>query len=44
MLRIDFFKKEEDDVTRGRSLARAKSFARAGSLGWDMEAVVLPVG
>lgn len=34
--RRDFLRKEEDDVTRGRSEARAKSCEREGSFGWVM--------
>lgn len=34
--RSDFLRKEEEDVTRGRSAARAKSGEREGSLGWVM--------
>lgn len=32
-LRSDFLRKDEEVPTRGRSLARAKSFEREGSLG-----------
>jgi hypothetical protein len=40
--RKDFFRKEEEDVTRGLSVARAKSLESEGSLGWVIvEAVVL---
>jgi hypothetical protein len=40
----DFFRKEEEDVTRGRSEARVKSLDREGSLGWDIVEAVVFVG
>lgn len=37
-VRSDFLRNEEEDVTRGRSEARAKSLAREGSLGSKRDA------
>jgi hypothetical protein len=42
--RSDFLRKEEEDATRGRSEARAKSSDSAGSLGWDIVEEVVVVG
>lgn len=42
--RRDFLRNEEDDVTRGRSDARAKSSDREGSFGWEMVEDVVSVG
>jgi len=42
--RRDFFRKEEEDVTRGRSEARVKSLEREGSLGCDIVEAVVSVG
>ena len=39
-----FLRKEEEDATRGRSDARAKSSERAGLLGWDIVEEVVSVG
>lgn len=41
--RSDFLRKEEDDVTRGLSDARAKSLWRDGSFGCEMVSSVLSV-
>lgn len=43
-LRSDFLRKEEEDPTRGRSVARAKSLEREGSLGCESVDDVLEVG
>lgn len=43
-LRKDFLRKEEEDPTRGRSAARAKSLEREGSLGCERVDEVLAVG
>ena len=43
-MRKDFFRKEEEEVLRGRSDARAKSEDSEGSLGWVMVDGVVDVG
>ena len=42
--RRDFLRKEDEDVTRGRSLALAKSLESEGSLGCDIVEEVVSVG
>jgi len=42
--RSDFFRNEDDEPTRGRSEARAKSSERLGSLGCRMLDVVVLLG
>lgn len=44
MPRSDFLRNEDDDATRGRCEARAKSSDRAGSFGWEMVEDVVSVG
>ena len=41
--RRDFLRNEEEDVTRGLSDARAKSFSSDGLLGWEMVEEVVSV-
>ena len=42
--RRDFFRKDEEEVTRGRSVARAKSSESEGSLGWVIVEDAVSVG
>lgn len=44
MPRSDFLRNEDDDATRGRCEARAKSSDRAGSFGWEIVEDVVSVG